>query len=661
MFYLKLAGHNIRKSLSLFAPFLLSSLVLYSLLSSLFLLLFSPVMKQLGSGGITIGLGVIVLTLFSLIMEIYSFRFLLKQRAREFGLYSMLGMNKRKISLIASFELLMVFVFILLAGSALAAVFSNVLYLLFVHLTHYADLHFAVSPLAFACTALIFLGIFLVLEGLAIWTIQRNQPLLLFRTSEKGEKEPRGNLLFAALSVLALGTGYFLSLSSSGMGSLLLIFRFFQAVLCVIVGTYLFYISFISWFLKKRRQNKTAFYTPERFITTSQLLFRMKQHATGLANITLLATMSFVTIATTTSLYTGMMQYMTTLYPRETSITVHAPNREEGQHFLTETVLKDFPDQAADALTYMTYLAGMPYDGGAELVLTPESLGKPDYTSMKFVYVITQDDFRALGNDLDRLEKGQVAFMIPKNTPSLQTLRLGETVFENVVNLNQANFPDIVNTMDPALLIVSDEDTLLAIRDFYSQFGQNMGTPSNLSYRAFVDLTDQELARIGSPDPSGIGMTLEEGDYVATIFQRKDFESMLYGFTGGFLFTGFLLGMSFLLGAALIIYYKQYTEGHEDQKSYRILQEVGMSQEAIKKGIRSQVLLVFFLPLGMATLHFLFSLVMLRQILLKLGIISSSLIYIVSGLTIAWIGLLYYLVYKWTSKTYYRIIERKNA
>ena len=249
--------------------------------------------------------------------------------------------------------------------------------------------------------------------------------------------------------------------------------------------------------------------------------------------------------------------------------------------------------------------------------------------------------------------------MRPENKPSLKTLRLGEQVFEVAANLDKAVFPDIINTLNPAILIVPDEQTLLAFRDFYTSNGENTGMLQTITYRAFLDLTDEEVASLGTNGGDEIGLSLEDSDNYGNIMQKRVFNNMLYGFTGGFLFTGFLLGISFLLGAALIIYYKQYSEGHEDKKSYKILQEVGMSQQAIRKNINSQVLLVFFMPLGMATLHFIIALVMLKQLLLMFGITSSSLIYTISGGTIVAVCLLYYLIYKWTSRTYYRIINRK--
>ena len=495
MFYLKLAGQNIRKSMGVFAPFVLASLVLFTLICSMFLLMLSPVMKTMGTGAVSIGLGVVVLTIFSLIMEIYSFNFLMQQRTREFGLYNMLGMNKKKVALVASIELFFIFLLVIVLGSALAGVFSNVLYLIFVNLTNYSDLHFSVSPLAFAMTTFLFAGIFFILELLAIRTIGKTSPLILFRASEKGEKEPRGNLLLAALAVLSLGVGYYLSLSSQSAG-LAVIYRFFIAVLFVIAGTYLFYISFMTWYLKARRKSKRYFYTPEHFITTSQMIFRMKQHATGLANITLLAVMAFVTVATTISLHTGMTSMTSGLYPKETSITYKVSDRSQGESFYQQSVLSHFPRKAEDSLSYLTYQAGLVYDGGEEIVISPETISNPDFSKMAFTYFITQDDFRKLGNDLPELAANKVAFMRPSEKTSLKKLVLGDRTFENVANLDKAIFPDIANTLNAAVMVVSDDSVLETIRSYYES-NNPQGYQVSLDYRVFIDLTNEELASIG--------------------------------------------------------------------------------------------------------------------------------------------------------------------
>ena len=565
-------------------------------------------------------------------------------------------MNKKKVALVASIELFFIFLLVIVLGSALAGVFANVLYLIFVNLTNYSDLHFSISPLAFAMTAFLFAVIFFILELLAIRTIGKTSPLILFRASEKGEKEPKGNVLLAALGVLSLGVGYYLSLSSKAAG-LAVIYRFFIAVLFVIAGTYLFYISFMTWYLKAHRKNKRYFYTPEHFITTSQMIFRMKQHATGLANITLLSVMAFVTIATTTSLYTGMSSMTSRLYPKETSITYPVSDRSQGETVYQQSVLSHFPEKAHDSLSYLTYQAGLVYDGGEEIVISPVTISDPDFSKIAFTYFITQGDFRKLGNDLPELAANQVAFIRPSEKPSLKKLVLGEQTFENVVNLDQAILPDITNTLNAAVMVVSDDSVLETIRSYY-EANNPQGYQVSLDYRVFTDMTNEEVATLGEQAGDAYNISDANGEFIGYVMQRTDFNDLLMGFTGGFLFTGFLLGISFLLGVALIIYYKQYSEGHEDKKSYKILQEVGMSQKAVKKTINSQTLLVFFMPLAMATLHFFVALVMLKQMLMVFGVVSSSMIYTVSGITLLAVALFYFIIYKWTSRTYYRIIER---
>ena len=202
------------------------------------------------------------------------------------------------------------------------------------------------------------------------------------------------------------------------------------------------------------------------------------------------------------------------------------------------------------------------------------------------------------------------------------------------------------------MLVLANQDQVQSIEDAYKPYLSKITTIGQ-TYTAYLDLSDKELKEI-SPD----GLTVGQGKQVGVIDTKQAYLSDGYKLFGGLLFTGFLLGISFLLGVALIVYYKQYSEGHEDKKSYKILQEVGMSSKQVRKTINSQVIFVFFMPLAIATIHFLFAIPMLKQMLLLFGVTSSNLVYLVSGLTIVAIGLIYFIIYRLTSRTYYRIIER---
>lgn len=652
MFYLKLAVNNIRKSLGIFAPFLLASLVLFSLICSTLLISLSPMSDTMRSGTLTLGLALVVLVIFAIIMEIYSFNFLMKQRSREFGLYNMLGMNKKQVSFIASLELVLLYLAVVVVGTILSGIFANAIYLVFIKLIGYNDLSFAINPLAFIVTAFIFGAIFSLLLLLAMATIGKSSPLVLFRSQEKGEKEPRGNILLALLSLLSLGAGYGLSLTSSYIQSAAILFRFFIAVIFVIIGTYLFYISFMTWYLKTKRRNSSYFYRPENFIRTSQMIFRMKQNAVGLANITLLAIMSFVTIATTTSLYSGMRDLVDTSFPRTTSFTFYGDSPESVRSAYETTVLDPLGKSPDSELAYVKSTIVLPALSGETWQISQAELENPPYPEVAYATLLTQDAARSLGADLPELKEGEVA-LVTKTNQVVETLAFPDQTFKVAATLSDLHVPSVENMVGGMAIIVKDEPTLVELSQAYFKLGE--GAPNPYSYVVFADLTAEEADLISDDHRS---FKLADDSITGYMAFRKDMEEDVYGFTGGFLFTGFLLGISFLLGAALIIYYKQYSEGHEDKKSYKILQEVGMSKAAVKKTINSQTIMVFFMPLLMAVIHFVVATVMLRQMLYLFGVSSTSLVYTVSAVTIALVIGVYYLIYKLTSRTYYRIIER---
>lgn len=658
MFYAKLAWSNLRKSVNIFGPFLLTSTILFLLNCSTLLILFSPVGKSMSYGAITLGLAIVVLFIFSIIMEIYSYNFLLKQRSREFGLYNILGMNRFQISLVSTIELLVIFMGVIILGSLLSAVFSQLFYLIFINLLHYNQLVMTLSPAAFISTAFAFAAIFFFLELISLFNLRRSSPLALFRRQEQGEKEPRGNILFALLSIICLGSGYYLSISSTRIAALVVLYRFFIAVVLVIIGTYLFYISFMTWYLKRRRKNKKYFYQPEHFVTTAQMIFRMKQNAVGLANITLLAVMAFVTIATTTSLYVNTQKQADDMFPKNTQITVYSTADIDAEAFFKTEVVDKLDKPESDYITYYTGSLVIPVSTDKEITITDQDIDTPDIAKMGSLYIMTQDDFKDLGNSLPTLKENQTAFYVQKGNSQLEKLNFFGKEFDNVENLKSVILPDIANTYNPALLIVSDKNVLNDIQELFKQHNFQI----QFSFNGYVDLSKDEVNQISNngiiSDENGLYLDLENNPIAATIDTKDAFLEDMYGFTGGFLFTGFLLGISFLLGAALIIYYKQRSEGIEDKKSYKILQEVGMGEKAVKRAINSQILIVFFMPLGFAVLHFAVALVMLKQMLLMFGVTSSSMIYTVSGITILSITVIYFFIYKFTSRTYYKIIER---
>lgn len=658
MFYAKLAWSNLKKSLDIFGPFLLASVVLFILDCSTLLILFSPVSDDMRYSNTVLGLAIVVLMIFTVIMEIYSYNFLLKQRSREFGLYNILGMNRRQVGLVSTIELAIMFVGVIVIGSILSAIFSQLFYLIFVNLLHYDKFVLTLSPLAFILASVAFAAIFALLEVINIVIIYRSSPLALFKRQEKGEKEPRGNIILALLSIISLGIGYYISISSVKVAALVVVYRFFIAVVLVIIGTYLFYVSFMTWYLKRRRKNKNYFYQPEHFVTTAQMIFRMKQNAVGLANITLLATMTFVTIATTTSLYISGQNQANILFPKNTQITFSNNGYvEKDSRIISEDEFKEeFQNQIVDKLDkpssdYITYQSAMSSACLANekvMAINDDSIKHPDVNTFGALYLTTQDAIQKLGNDLPKLKDNQIAFYKQKGDSQLETLTLFDKKFENVKNFKNLKFPELGNTYNPSVIIFSNNVVMEEMLELFKQHDLMFQS----TFTVYADLSTKDISTISD------GLKSDKNSEIQSdIYTKKTFMNDMYAITGGFLFTGFLLGLSFLLGAALIIYYKQRTEGIEDKKSYKILQEVGMSKEAVKRTVNSQTLLVFFMPLGVAILHFVFALTMLKQMLLLFGVAGSSMV-TVSGITILCLVIIYFFIYKLTSRTYYKLINR---
>ena len=376
MFYFKLAWNNIKTAKKAYAPFVLASFVLYSLTCSVLLILTSPMSEEMGDGAMVLPLGLIVLSILSLIMEIYSYSILLKQRSREFGLYNILGMNKGQVGWVSTIELAIIFLFLILLGSAFSAIFANFLYLIFVNIVNYNQLILSLNPLAFFLNTLLFLGIFFILNLVGLHQIGKTSSLSLFRSQEKGEKEPRGNLILAFLSILFIGVGYGISIYSKDLSALEVLLLFFIAVVLVILGTYLFYISFLTWYLKKRRGNKAYFYQPKNFVTTSQMIFRMKQNATGLASITLLAVMAFVSIGTSSALYLNTQNQANRSFPLNTKIIGESESFSNTNQQM-ETYLHQQLGDDLQMISYTTSLISIPLDKGEELNVTADNLANP--------------------------------------------------------------------------------------------------------------------------------------------------------------------------------------------------------------------------------------------------------------------------------------------
>ncbi|GFH41964.1 ABC transporter permease [Lactococcus hodotermopsidis] len=642
MFYLKLAYQNIRKSLATFAPFLLAATVMFAMTLILSTIAFSSSVDELKGAEYVrflLLLGLAIIVFFAIIIVSYSYRFLLKQRTKEFGLYNILGLNKRNIATISFWELVLSFLATLLVGTILGVIFSQFLYLIFVNLIGSDYFALKLSLKAILLTIVVFALIFGLLMLFAFLTIRRNSAISLLQDNGRGEREPRGRLVISILSLAMIGIAYYLALSVKSPIEALM--KFAIAVVLVIIGTYLLYLGVTIFILKRQKANKAYYYKPEHFITTSSMLYRMKTNAVGLANITILVTMTFVMLATSVTLYVGTEKVIKDQFPQNSNITVFGSNIAENEQILIDFVEKN-DIKTSKIKSYSTFMALEVFNVNQtkEAKFPSKTKGGSDFAEISFV---TRDDMVKIGNDLPEIQANQVLICNQTGKRDVKTIDWYGEKLEVTKTVMLNNFPLFLATYDTFVLVVKDEEVLLKLNSLYSNLYTTFET------RTFMTLSDDEQATLMAVNTTNGNL------HVST---EKDSMTATLSFTGGFLFIGFILGMTFILGAALIIYYKQISEGAEDKRSYRILQEVGLTKKEVKKSINSQILIVFFMPIVVSVIHFSAAFVMISKLIKLFSITDMTMIASVSIITILIISAIYYLIYRKTSRVYYQIVER---
>lgn len=652
-FYWKLAFTNLKGNRRVYLPYLLSSVGIIMMFYSI---------NALGQGidqgalygGTTVasmmGLGVFVIGLFAVLFLFYTNSFIIKRRKKELGLYNILGMEKRHIAHILFRETLLIAVCSLALGLGLGIVFSRVLFwLLGLLLGTDLAVAFVIPVSAITSTLGLFGLIFLLTLCYNLLQVKLSKPIELLHGGETGEREPKAHWFLAVLGALLLGTGYTMAVTIQDPLSALVFF--FVAVILVILGTYLLFITGITAMLKLLKKNKRFYYKTNHFTALSGMLFRMKQNAAGLASICVLFTALLVTVSTTFSLYTSMDGLLRARYPRNVLVSAQAENQ-------------DVQELVRTAVEKETQALGIQIENVVDREgwnITTARVGDTLHTqevpseAYAVVNIFTQREYqRFSGQEVD-LAENQVLLFDPANTfPEEDTLHIDDKTYEIV----------------PSDYVMPEASTLAQIYEMYylvvrdETVVENILAPSGsdtfpvYSYDFDVAGGDPEdiaalSEALGTVDFSGPGV-----EYATLLFEdsatsRQSFMELY----GGLFFLGLFLGVLFLLGTALIIYYKQVSEGYDDARRFNIMQKVGMSHREVKQSIHSQILLVFFLPLVMAVLHLAFAFPMLEKILLVMGLANTQLILLSTLGCVAVFAVAYLIIYALTARTYYNIVE----
>ncbi len=654
MFYIKLAARNFKKSLANFAPFLLATTVMFAMTFIIANIAFSPGLDKLTGAEYAKFMmiaGLVIVVFFSIIIVSYSYRFLLKQRTREFGLYNILGLNKRQISTISFWELVIAFFLTVITGTIVGLILSQFLFLIFTKIIGASYFNLGISVFAIGLSVLTFFIIFCLLMMFAFATIRKHSAISLLKDNSRSEREPRGRMIVSILSIVCLGTAYYMAITIKN--PLVALMSFFIAAFLVIIGTYCLYMGVTIFVLKRQKANKAYYYKPEHFITTSSMLYRMKTNAVGLANITILVTMTFVTIATSVALYVGVQDVITDLFPKNTDVKVFGNDITENKSKLDRFINDNQLDKKTRS-TYSSFTTSTDFkaDQTKHVKITTENSVTKDYAALLFV---TRKDMIALGNSLPEVNNDQVLMYNVQGSRDIKTMDwYGQQLSVIKVSGKLKHVTNPYTVANAYIMVVKDDQELLKLTDLFnksnvikSKDGSTTSQTITINTDTLFDLSEKNQVAIQAKDSETIRISTE-----------TEIRQMMNSLTGGFLFIGFMLGITFILGAALIIYYKQLSEGAEDKRSYRILQEIGLTKKEVKKAIDSQVLIVFFMPIVVSIIHFSAAFLMIEKLIKLFGVSNTSSIATVSLITIAIISVIYYLIYRKTSKIYYHIVER---
>ncbi len=676
-FHLKLATANIKKNKRLYIPHIFAEAGLIAMFYIMMTLQKDENLVKVASQLLMIiEMGVAVVVILSFIIVLYTNSFLMKQRKREFGLYNVLGMNKTDIGHILFFENFISYIMSSVIGIGIGILLYKLCTSLICKILKIPTiLGFYISTKGIIITIGLFFVLFFITFIYNQWQIIRLKPSTLLLSNQMGEKEPKIKWILLLLGLLFLGGGYYLAIAiESPLQALELIFI---AIILVIIGTYFLFVAGTIALLKSLKKNKKYYYQPNHMTAVSGLLYRMKQNAVGLSSICILATGVLVMLSTTVSLYAGVEDSVNSLQENDLQISgnilgdVHSGKQIQAEFIeLIKKVAKELDIEVTYLDTKNYFEAIYEYENGN--LLSMESKNYTGSTEMNSITVMTASEYERLMGIKLNLQKNQVACM-PVNDGANNEFKhfyIDNMEFENVYTLEKV--PSTRNTFtifECYFMVVSDETVMnQIIQQYFSDLpavnkGQNNIVA--LDYNG-TDSQKTEFEERIKKEATDVISNLSKNNSPASETQfnfdsKKELYQNLYQMVGGFLFLGIMLGIVFVFATAIIIYYKQISEGYEDRHRFIIMQKVGMSNREVQKSIRSQIFLVFFLPLIVAIIHLGVAFKPLNCLLQIFFMPNSSLFFICAVISVIIFAVIYGFIYSITAKTLHHTIYSKGS
>ena len=654
-----LAVSNLKKNRTLYIPFSIASITMMVITYILLALSTNKTILQSNGGNtvvMALGFGVVIMLLVSTLTMIYANGFVMKNRSKEFGLYSILGLGRSQIQLLQVVEMLLFAVMNLIVGLVLGVLLNRLAFALLLKAMRFnVPISYEFQIASVIIIGILFSGIFVFLMILNAIKIRVSRPLELLREKKSGEKTGRFLSIRALIGVVILGYAYYISQSIES--PIKALGWFFVAVLLVVIATYILFDAGSIALLRFLKNRKTFYYRPINFISVSNLIFRMRKNAMGLASICILSTMVLVTLGTTGSLQFGAQEVINRTSPTDFSFRNMYRNPEETAAYSKEAkqLAAGTASKVTDFYEYSYILTGGNQEGNVldtnvkKLGTLPESM----------VVLVSVEDYNRNSGENITVKPGEMVIgeqYAEKTKPNFTQIAVGENTFSigQVLDVNKFAAGLIVNPniTDHSYIGLLNEADMAKVVPYYSK-------ENDEGYRAY---TRQYIALWNTSSQTDDEKKKEleayqQSDIAGGIDGKIEIAQLLFQFYGSLLFLGILLAIAFSVGAVLVIYYKQVSEGYEDRERYSILKKIGIDQPMIHQSINRQVLIVFFLPLLTAFLHTALSYKIVSKIVLIFGIKGS-----IIGLTMLAVAgvfmIAYFLVYKITSREYFKIINR---
>lgn len=648
---------NIRNNRRFYVPFLLTVILTAAMFYNMCSVSRNPAFTEKEAIALVLEFGVYIIGIFAAIFTFYTNSFLMKRRKRELGLYHILGLEKRHISSIMAWETFLLAFAGIGGGILVGLLLDRLMFLIILKVFHYpVSVAYRIDPFAIRTTLLTFTVIFLLVLLYNILSIRKASAIELLKSSDTGEREPKTRWVIAVIGFVCMAAGYYIAITTDNIIDALTML--FVAVLLVMAGTYCLFLAGSIAFLKMLKKRKNYYYRTNHFVAISGMIYRMKQNAVGLANICILSTGVLLVISTTVSLYAGMADISSSRYPTEIAVTYYESSREQNdalEHTAAETAeelgvkLKNYQAYQSLSVTFLKRENELLADTAAE---TPATVS---YDDLAAVTLISADTYAHMTGETLQLADNEVAVYCAKGKLADTFQMMGEAY---TIAADLEKFP-VGNSMAHVVpcwfsIVVSSDEKLAEIDRMQKE---TFSYPSDLQYKMQFDVEGGEEKADALYERLLQKFAEAEGIPRYSAESRYEFRDQSYLMYGSMLFLGCYLGTLFLMATVLIIYYKQIIEGYEDRGRYVIMRKVGMNNREIRRSIKSQIIFMFFLPLGTALLHCAAAFPLMRQVLQAFYMNNTLLFAGVTAVVAGIFSVCYILVYSITARSYYHIVS----